>query len=69
MFLPDADVEAMTGISREKHRPVKLKNWLLDRGYVENETFFRRTDGWYSVMAPQARTVVVPPRPQVRGRA
>ncbi len=69
MFLSDADVRTMTGIDPAIHRPVKLKNWLEGRGYVENQTFFRRADGWYSVMQPQARTAVVPARPQVRRRA
>jgi hypothetical protein len=65
MFLPDSQVTAMTGISRDEHRPVKLYNWLIARGWVENETFFERADGWYSVMAPQARAFV-PERPQLR---
>jgi hypothetical protein len=66
MFLPDSEVTAMTGCIQGKHKPVRLKNWLTANGYVEGETFFRRVDGWYSVMAPQARTTVVPNRPQVR---
>jgi hypothetical protein len=51
------------------HKPVKLKNWLEDNDFVLGETFFRRVDGWYSVMHPQARTATVPARPQVRRRA
>ena len=66
MFLPDSTVSAMTGIDFKIHKPVRLKNWLKANGYVEGETFFRRVDGWYSVMAPQARTTFVPERPQVR---
>jgi hypothetical protein len=69
MFLPDEQVDLMTGIDREKHKPVRLKNWLDDYGYVLGETYFKRVDGWYSVMAPQARTTFVPARPQVRRRA
>jgi hypothetical protein len=59
----------MSGVIRGEHRPVKLKNWLEARGWVEDVTFFRRADGWYSVMSPQARTNIEPVRPQVRRRA
>jgi hypothetical protein len=69
MFLTDGDVTAMTGIRQEEHKPVRLKNWLKLHGYVEDVTFFRRVDGWYSVMAPQARAAVEPVRAKVRRRA
>jgi hypothetical protein len=66
---PESEVEAASGVIRGKHKPVKLKNWLEDNDFVLGETFFRRVDGWYSVMHPQARTSIVPVRPQVRRRA
>jgi hypothetical protein len=69
LYQTDSEVEAMSGAVRGKHKPVKLKNWLTANGYVEKVTFFRRIDGWYSVMHPQARTAIEPARPQVRRRA
>lgn len=70
MFLPDSEVAAMSGISQDKHKPVKLKNWLKANGYTLGVDCFRRVDGWYSVMTPQARTIAEPDeRPKVRQRA
>ncbi len=69
MFLPDSTVTLMTGCEPGKHKPVKLKNWLTGNGYTLGVDFFRRVDGWYSVMAPQARTAFEPDRPKVRQRA
>lgn len=68
-FLTDAEVEAMTGCSRERHQSRTLRNWLIENGYVEKVDFFRRRDGWYSVMHPHQRTAVEVPRPKVRKRA
>jgi hypothetical protein len=65
VFLTDSDVEQMTGCKQGKHYPVKLKRWLVDHGYVEDVTFFKRVDGWYSVMSPQARATS-PDRPRLR---
>lgn len=69
MFLSDADVQQMTGITREKHRASTLRRWLLDKGYTENVDFFQRHDGWYSVLHPAQRAAIETPRPRVRKRA
>ncbi len=68
-WMTDADVKAMTGCDPETHRPSTLRRWLLENGYVEKVDFFRRIDGWYSVMHPHQRTAVEAPRPRVRKRA
>ncbi len=68
MFLTDKEVEQMTGCRQSEHKPVRLKNWLDAYGYVLGVTYFKRIDGWYSVMAPQSRAVDVG-RPRVRQRA
>ncbi len=69
MFLSDTEVDAMTGLDRKKHRPCTLRRWLEERGYTENVDFFRRLDGWYSVMHPSQRAAIEAPRPRVRRRA
>jgi hypothetical protein len=69
VFLTDDQVRAMTGCERGKHRPVTLRRWLVENGYVEKVDFFKRHDGWYSVMHPHQRTAVEAPRPTVRKRA
>lgn len=69
MFLTDDQVERMTGAKRGEHRPCTLRRWLLDRGFVEDVDFFKRIDGWYSVMDPRTRQAIEAPRPRVRKRA
>lgn len=69
MFLTDEQIELMTGINREEHRPSTLRRWLLDHGFAEDVDFFQRKDGWYSVLHPHQRAVVQESRPRVRRRA
>jgi hypothetical protein len=69
MFLSDADVTAMTGLAKGKHRPATLRRWLEQNGYTFKVDFFARYDGWYSVMDPRQRAATVePPRGRVRER-
>jgi hypothetical protein len=58
----------MSGCRQGKHRPSTLRRWLQANDYIEGVTFFKRIDGWYSVMSPQSRTVT-PDRPRLRIRA
>lgn len=57
MFMTDSQVEQMTGIKRETHRPSTLRKWLEDHGWRHDIDFFERRDGWYSVVAPAARAM------------
>jgi hypothetical protein len=57
MFLSDAEVEQMTGVVKGKNRPSTLRRWLVDNHMVEGVDFFRRKDGWYSVVRPAQRAV------------
>lgn len=67
MFLTDEQVEAMSGVSRaKKHRACTLRRWLIENGYTEKVDFFRRHDGWYSVIHPMHRAVLAVGRPAVR---
>ena len=65
MFLSDAEVEQMTGIVRGKNRPSTLRKWLEENHMVEGVDFFRRNDGWYSVMRPVQRAAEIH-RPKLR---
>lgn len=67
-FLSDDDVKAMSGLHPETHRPSTLRRWLVENGYTEKVDFFRRHDGWYSVLHPSQRAAVEVPRPKVRER-
>lgn len=69
MFLTDHEVQQMTGIGREGRRPSTLRAWLIEHGYTEDVDFFKRVDGWYSVLHPSQRVAVEMPRPKVRRRA
>ncbi len=73
MFLTDDQLEHMTGIARPKRLRAAtcaaLRVWLLEHGYTEDVDFFRRADGWYSVLHPSQRAAIEPPRPRVRKRA
>lgn len=69
MFLSDEQLEQMTGITRQGRRPGTLRSWLVERGWTENVDFFKRADGWYSVLHPAHRAAVEVPRPKVRRRA
>lgn len=73
MFLTDAEVQQMTGIARpERVRRAsceELRAWLVEHGYTEDVDFFKRVDGWYSVLHPSQRGAVEVPRPRVRKRA
>jgi hypothetical protein len=65
MFLTDAEVEQMSGCRKGRERPSTLRRWLERHDFVEDTTFFKRVDGWYSVMSPNAR-IVAPDRPRLR---
>lgn len=73
MFLNDSQIVDMTGIARPKRivagRAAALRTWLVEHGFVEDVDFFRRADGWYSVMHPMMRAPAQAPRPTVRRRA
>jgi hypothetical protein len=67
MFLTEAELEQMSGLSRKHNRPSTLKKWLIETGFRENVDFFRRHDGWYSLMRPVQSAPVH--RPKLRLQA
>lgn len=73
MFLTDSEVQQMTGIARpqriRKAAAEELRAWLVEHGYTEDVDFFKRIDGWYSVLHPAQRAAIELPKPRVRRRA